>query len=106
MTLNCPLGLQGSPAGLRACSPDAHVPETPHHRVGQETLTEGRTERLNPTCLARLIRSGPDLLEQPIHRTVTQHGTRRGQMEQYELVFAGTTTLKASHSSIITITVN
>jgi len=27
-------------------------------------------------------------------------------MEQYELVFAGTATLKASHSSIITITVN
>ena len=33
-------------------------------------------------------------------------GTRKGQKEQYELVFAATATLKVSQSSIITITVN
>jgi len=37
--------------------------------------------------------------------TVTP-GTRKGQKEQYELVFAGTTAIKASHSSVITITVS
>lgn len=37
--------------------------------------------------------------------TVTP-GTRKGQKEQYELVFAGTKSYKASHSSIITITVS
>ena len=36
--------------------------------------------------------------------TVTP-GTRKGQKVQYELVFAGTSTYKASHSSIITVTV-
>jgi len=33
-------------------------------------------------------------------------GTRKGQKEQYELLFAANATLKASHSSIISITVN
>ena len=37
--------------------------------------------------------------------TVTP-GTKKGQKEQYELVFAGTKTYKASHSSIITVTVS
>ena len=37
--------------------------------------------------------------------TVTP-GMRKGQKEQYELVFAGTKAFKASHSSIITITVS
>jgi hypothetical protein len=33
-------------------------------------------------------------------------GTRKGQKEQYMLVFAGNNSYKASHSSVITITVN
>lgn len=33
-------------------------------------------------------------------------GTRKGQKEQYELIFAGNKTYKGSHSSIITITVS
>ena len=37
--------------------------------------------------------------------TVTP-GTKKGQKEQYELVFAGTKTYKASHSAIITVTVS
>ena len=37
--------------------------------------------------------------------TVTP-GTRKGPKEQYELVFAGTTAIKASHNSVITITVS
>ena len=32
-------------------------------------------------------------------------GTRKGQKEQYELVFKGTKMYKASHSAVITITV-
>jgi hypothetical protein len=37
--------------------------------------------------------------------TVTP-GTRKGQKVQYELVFSGTKSYKASHSSIITVTVS
>lgn len=33
-------------------------------------------------------------------------GTRKGQKEQYELVFSGTRTYRASHSSVITVTVS
>lgn len=33
-------------------------------------------------------------------------GTRKGQKEQYELVFRGTQAYKASHSSVITLTVS
>lgn len=37
--------------------------------------------------------------------TVTP-GTRKGQKEQYEVVFAGTKAYKASHSAVITVTVS
>jgi 5-hydroxyisourate hydrolase-like protein (transthyretin family) len=33
-------------------------------------------------------------------------GTKKGQKEQYELVFAGTTSYRASHSKVITIVVS
>jgi len=33
-------------------------------------------------------------------------GTKKGQKEQYELVFSGNKSYKASHSSIITVTVS
>jgi hypothetical protein len=37
---------------------------------------------------------------------VVTPGTKKGQKEQYELVFSGTKSYKASHSSIITVTVS
>lgn len=37
---------------------------------------------------------------------VVTPGSKKGGKEQYELVFAGTKTYKASHSSVITVTVS
>ena len=116
-------GLSAAPA-LAATAPKptaltlkaAHSSVAPKHKdTLTSTLKSGKTAIKNETVKLERRATGAKSWTVVSSKTTDSKGqdtwsvvpgSKKGQKEQYEVVFSGTKSYKASHSSVITVTVS